>query len=138
MRYLLDTSALLAHHRGEPGSETIQAMLEDASATILLASVTLAEFARRLHALGADDSEVQADLSAYESLADEIVAIDAEIAQLAYALGRATPVRLPLIDALIAAAAKRAGATLVHRDPHFDAIPAGHLERFGFGAASRS
>ena len=36
MRYLLDTSALLAHHRRETGWETVQALFETDEAEILL------------------------------------------------------------------------------------------------------
>jgi predicted nucleic acid-binding protein len=129
MRYLLDTSALLAHHRQEVGAETVQGLLEDESVEIFLASVTLAEFARRLHDLGATPKEVTADLAAYESLADAVLPVDAEVARLAYTLCRATPERLPLVDALIAATAAHAKATLVHRDAHLRALPATHLSQ---------
>ena len=43
MRYLLDTSALLAHHRQERGWEMVQAALEDHESEIIVASVSLPE-----------------------------------------------------------------------------------------------
>ena len=134
MRYLLDTSALLAHHRQEAGSERVQAILETESAEIFLSSLTLAEFARRLRDLGASLAEVEVDLADYEALADEILPADAAVARLAYQLGCATPARLPLIDALIAATAAHAGATLVHRDAHLRAIPGERLAQHDLAA----
>ena len=53
MLYLFDTSALLAHYRRESGWQQVQAIFDDDAADILLASVTLTEFARRLRELGA-------------------------------------------------------------------------------------
>ena len=58
MRYLLDTTALLAHYRQELGWEAVQALLEDTAAEITLASPSIAEFSRRMHDLGADDRAV--------------------------------------------------------------------------------
>jgi predicted nucleic acid-binding protein len=130
IRYLLDTSALLAHHRREPGAEAVQALLEDESLGIYLASVSLAELGRRLHDLGASEAEVLSDLAAYEELADAVLPVDAAVARAAYALGRATPERLPLIDALIAATAQQAAATLVHRDQHLRSVPPALLRQY--------
>jgi len=48
MRHLLDTSALLAHHRQERGWEMVQAAFEDDEAEIIMASISLPEFGRRL------------------------------------------------------------------------------------------
>lgn len=123
MRYLLDTTALLAHYRQEPGWATVQALFENPEAEIDMASVSLAEYARRLHDLGATDAEVAEALATYSLLLSEVVAIDKELAQLAYAIYRQTPQRLPLIDALIAAAAQSRQATLIHRDRHMAAVP---------------
>ncbi|MCX7110926.1 MAG: hypothetical protein NTX45_12525 [Proteobacteria bacterium] len=53
MLYLFDTSALLAHYRREAGWQQVQAIFDDATTDILLASLTLTEFARRLRELGA-------------------------------------------------------------------------------------
>ena len=124
MRFLLDTSALLAHYRQELGWEAVQALFEAADADLLLASPSLTEFARRLRDLGADDQVVGEALNNYLLLFGEIVPIDTVTAVAAYRVGRRTPQRLPLIDALIAAAAQLREATLVHRDAHMAAIPA--------------
>ncbi len=123
MRFMLDTSALLAHNRRESGATTVQAIFEDGDADIFLASPSLAEFARRLHDLGMDDPTVRETLDNYILLFTEIVPISATAAIGAYLIGRQTEQPLPLIDALIAAAAQSRDAVLVHRDAHMAAIP---------------
>ena len=123
MRYLLDTSALLCHLRQEMGWEAVQALFEDETAELMLASVTVAELARRLRDLGASDSEVAELVAAYRLLFRDVIAINETIAWNAYEIGRQTPTRLPLIDAFIAAAAQTSRATLVHRDHHLASIP---------------
>ena len=123
MHYLLDTSALIAHHRHEAGWERVQALFEDADAEISIASVTLAEFARRLREFGAGDDAAREILADYQLLMTKVVAVDASVALRAVEIGARTPARLPLVDALIAAAAQASDAVLVHRDPHMAAIP---------------
>ena len=122
-RYLFDTSAVLTHYRKEIGWETVQALFEDGEAEIVIASPTIAEFARRLHALGVEDEEVERIVSEYALLFSAVIAVDAAVATNAYNIGRQTPDRIPLIDALIAAAAQAGEAALVHRDAHMAAIP---------------
>lgn len=129
MRFLLDTSALLAHYRHESGAAAVQAIFEDDEADIFLASPSLAEFARRLHALGVDDPTVRETIDNYALLFTEIVPISATVALGAYAISRQTEQRLPLIDALIAAAAQSWDAVLVHRDDHMAAIPGDILQQ---------
>ena len=51
--------------------------------------------------------------------------VDRLTAEAAWQLRQATPDRLPLVDALIAATARVADAVLVHKDPHMSRIPAG-------------
>jgi PIN domain nuclease of toxin-antitoxin system len=41
MTVVLDTSALLAHHRDEEGVDGVQSLFEDANIELLIASVTL-------------------------------------------------------------------------------------------------
>ena len=124
MIYLLDTSALLAHHRQESGWEQVQAIFADDGAEILIASVTIAEFARRMRELGAAEPGIRETLADYRMLFSEVIAVDGVLAWAAFQLGCRTPKRLPLVDALIAAAAQARGACLVHRDEHLVAIPA--------------
>ncbi|MEA2561691.1 MAG: hypothetical protein QOH06_3195 [Acidobacteriota bacterium] len=129
MRFLLDTSALIAHNRQEPGWARVQALLEESGSEVLAASVSLTEFARRLRDLGASDEEARRTVEDYRELLDEIVAIDDRVAFTAFDIGCALVERLPLADALIAAAARERGACLVHRDRHMAPIPSSLLEQ---------
>jgi len=138
MRYVLDTSALLAHHRQEAGWPAVQALFEADEAELILASVSLAEFGRRLRELGATETEAETVLASYQLLFGEVAPIDTATARAAFVLGCRTPRRLPLLDALIAAVAQIKGATLVHRDEHMRAIPAELIRQQDLGAASTS
>src|SRR4051812_39688346 len=113
MRYLLDTSALLAHYRQEVGWDQIQALFESDEAEIIAASVSLTEFGRRLRELGADETEVEEILTSYQLLFTEVTPVDAAVARAAFSIGCRTPRRLPLVDALIAAVAQSRLAVLV-------------------------
>src|SRR3954453_3144392 len=123
-RYLLDTSALLAHNRQEPGWPRVQALFGEDDSEILACSVSLTEFARRLRELGATEDEARRTVEDYLELLDEGVAIDEKVAFIAFEIGCAVEKRLPLADSLIAAAAHGRGACLVHRDQHMESIPA--------------
>lgn len=129
MRYLLDTSALLAHYRQEAGWEAVQSLFETDGAELLIACVSLAEFGRRLRELGATQAEVEETLANYELLFTEIALIDIAVAKAAFVLGCDMPRRLPLVDALIAAVAQIKVATLVHRDEHMRAIPSSLVDQ---------
>ena len=132
MRYLLDTTALLAHYRQAEGWERVQAYFEDDSAELLLASPSLAEFGRRLRELGADEATIDEVLVTYQLLFSEIVAVDAAVAKMALRLGWRSPRRLPLVDALISASAQVRDATLIHRDEHMRGIPADMVQQIDF------
>lgn len=129
MIYLLDTSALLAHHRQEPGWEQVQAIFTEDGAEVVIASVTLTEFARRMRELGASETEIRTILADYQMLFSAVAPVDGAVAWAAFELGCRTPERLPLVDALIAAAARLRGACLVHRDEHMAAIPAERVQQ---------
>jgi len=123
-RYLLDTSALLAHYRQEAGWEIVQAMMLEEDVELLVASVSLTEFGRRMRELEATEAEVADVLANYQLLVSDVVPIDALVALAAFEVGCRTPQRLPLADAIIAAAARSRDAVLVHRDEHMRPIPA--------------
>ncbi len=129
MRYLLDTSALLAHYRQEAGWEAVQSLFETVEAELLIATVSLPEFGRRLRELGATETEVEETLANYELLFTELVSVDTAVAKAAFTIGCRTPQRLPLVDALIAAAAQAKEAILVHRDAHMRAIPSSLIDQ---------
>lgn len=132
MTVIFDTSALLAHHRDEEGADRVQSYFENGDMRLIIASVTLAEFGRRILELGASQEEISIVLAGYRRLLDGIIAIDENVALKAFELAVKSPQRIPLIDSLIAATACMQDATLVHRDSHFDSIPPSILksERF--------
>ncbi len=123
MRYLLDTSALLVHYRQEVGWEDVQSIFERGEIEIVVASVSLTEFGRRLCDLGATEAQTETVLTSYRMLFDEVAPIDAATAMAAFLLGSRVTRRLPLVDALIAATAQVKGGVLVHRDEHLRSIP---------------
>ena len=124
MTYLLDTSAVLAHLREEPGAERVQELFDHDEGLVLLCSVSLPELARRLRELGATAEEAWEKIDGYRQVVDGVVPIDESVACESDRIRSATPERLPLIDALIASAARSRKAVLVHRDAHMRAIPA--------------
>ncbi len=135
-RYLLDTSAVLAHYRNEAGAARVQELIEEEASEILIATPTLVEFRRRMKELGATARGIDGAISAYEEMADGIVPIDKEAAEAAWRLSRSSGRRIPLVDSLIAGAARAASAVLVHRDPHMAAIPFSLLTQVQLGSKS--
>jgi len=123
MTYLLDTSAVLAHLRNEPGAERVQDLFDREKPSVLLCSISLAELARRLRDLGATPEETREKIDGYRQLIDGVVPVDESVACDSDQILIATPERLPLVDALIASAARSREAVLVHRDAHMRAIP---------------
>ena len=122
MSYLLDTSAWLAHYRKERGSERVQALFRESENRILLASVSVTEFSRRLRDLGASIQQIRETLTRYRHIIWKIVPVDGAVAMSAFEILHHTPQRLPLVDAIIAAAAQSESACLVHRDKHMRSI----------------
>lgn len=122
MTVLLDTSALIAHHRDEKGADAVQALFDDDGETLLVASPSIPEFARRLRELGASPTEARVVVATYLQALDGVVPIDADVAFIAFELTCKAKSRLPLVDALIAAAAIHTQARLVHRDSHMRAL----------------
>ena len=122
--YLLDTSAVLAHFRGEQGADQVQSLFGQGDARIYISAVSIAEFARRLKDLGASADEARRASEAYVSLVTDVVPVDKAAAYDALDVSTATPTRLPLADALIIACARSRSAVLVHRDQHMGPVPA--------------
>jgi predicted nucleic acid-binding protein len=123
MVYLLDTSAILAHFRNEHGADKIQSILEEISNEILLSSISIAEFARRLKDLGFNENEIENTISEYLLIIPSVIPADKNIAIEAFRIWNGTPGRLPLTDSIIAATALIKSACLVHRDKHMAIIP---------------
>ena len=134
LRFLLDTSALWAHFRREPGWNRVQELFEAPETEVLASSLSLTEFARRLRVLGATREEARSAAEAYRELVNEVVPVDEEVALAAFDLACEISERLPLADSLIAAAARVRGACLVHRDQHMVSIPARLVEQIDLSA----
>lgn len=119
---LLDSSALLAHYFGEPRAEMVRDYL--ASGEAVIAAPTTLEFRIRLAVLGVPHTIIEDSLRRYRLAFCDVVPIDDAVVDRAWEIRRATPTRLPTVDAFIAACASLRGATLVHADEHMAAIPA--------------
>jgi predicted nucleic acid-binding protein len=127
MNYLLDSSAVLAFYFGEAGGERVQQILSDDQVSVRLSVLTMAEFWSRLRAEGSAEAFTK-DWREISELMTEIEPVSMAVVRRSLDLREAARSRLPHIDALIAATAALNNAVLVHRDPHFLAIP-GHLLR---------
>ena len=128
MTHLLDSSALLAFYFNEPGAERVRDLLFDEGTTVGLSVLTAVEFWARLRNVGAEPV-FQATWSYFVGIMSDIRPVTSPVVLESIQLRRAASARLPTIDALIAATAAVHGAVLVHRDPHFAAIPAGRLKQ---------
>ena len=98
--------------------------------------MSLPEFARRLRDLGQDQAQIQSVLADYRHMLSGVAAIDEAVAEASAELLHVVSTRLPLVDALIAAAARVQGAILVHRDAHLRVIPADWVASIDLEAAA--
>jgi len=122
--HVLDTSALLAHFFDEPGADVVQKLWASKGPRPGICALTVAELRGRLGEELSDAGEAQAAADAYLRELTVCLHVDRAVAELAWHIRTVTPSRLPLVDAVIAATARAAGATLVHKDPHMASIPA--------------
>jgi predicted nucleic acid-binding protein len=122
--FLFDTSTLLLHYFKAPGSDWIHRIMTDTTNAIMIAAVSITELGRRLVATGCDPTEARSVALSYAAMCERVISVDTAASVRAFELGVASRARIPLVDALIAACASIADATLVHRDDHFLAIPA--------------
>lgn len=122
--HVLDTSALLAHFFDEPGAEVVQQLWDSKRSRPGICAVTIAELRSRLDLELSSSEDARAAADAYLEELTVCLGVDRAVAELAVHIRAATPKRLPLVDALIAATARAAGAVLVHKDPHMAQIPA--------------
>jgi predicted nucleic acid-binding protein len=120
--HVLDTSALLAHYFNEPGAELVDTLWADESNRLAVSAVTVAELKGRLNLEVADDAEATTAADAYLNQLTTCLPVDRATAEVAWQLRQAAHNRLPLVDALIAATARVAGAVLVHKDTHMSQI----------------
>lgn len=120
--FLLDTSALLTLRDDEAGADRVAALLERAQHGKLRCLGCFISLMEVLYRVWKDEGEAEGRL-AYEqclALPIEWVRESPELLVAAAAFKARYP--LSLADAWIAAAAHRAGATLVHKDPEFSAL----------------
>lgn len=128
MTHLLDSSAFLAFFFAEPGGDRVREILQDSHATVGIMALTAVEFWSRLRAEGAE-GDFRREWEEHLPLFERVVVADLPLCLKAVELREGTKNRLPTIDSLIAAGAALAGATLVHRDPHFAEIPEALLKQ---------
>lgn len=127
--HVLDTSAILAHYFDEPGAGTLEELWSSPDYRLAVSAVTVAELRHRLHQELERAADATAAADTYLNDLTTCLPVDRATAELAWQLKSTTPGRLPLVDALIAACARSAGAVLVHRDPHLAQIPPGLVEQ---------
>jgi predicted nucleic acid-binding protein len=120
---------LLAHFFDEEGAEVVQKLWESRGQKPAISAVTVTELRGRLHQEITDSREAESAAEAYLDELTICLPVDKAVAELAWHIRAATPRRLPLVDALIAATARAAGAILVHKDPHMARIPAALVEQ---------
>lgn len=125
MTHLLDTSAALAHYFEEPGADRVDAILRSSEARVGLSALSVFEIVQAVAHRTGDGAEGERAAGVYAGLAQEIVPVSMAVVRIALDLRRAASARIALADILIAATAAQQDATLVHRDPHFAALPAG-------------
>lgn len=121
--HVLDTSAVVAHYLKEPGTEEVHRLLCEASSQLGLSFITWVELRTRLGEVASSPEECERAFRLYTDVLTTPLAVGEAEARAAMRLREAATRRLPLADSLIAGCAVTADATLVHRDPHFAAIP---------------
>jgi len=136
--HLLDTSALLAHYREEPGYEVVERLLEEHPEEVCISAISWLEFHVHMKVLVPDAKARAESLAIYEELLAEALPATREVARAAFDLREQLAERIPNGDALIAATAWLRGAKLVHRDPHFSRIPETLLQQIVLPSKSKA
>ena len=125
MTHVLDSSAILADIFGEPGAARVNELINDPNATVGVSVITLFEtYTSVLHSAGSEALARRA-VATLRAAVSELAPVNEAVVELAMDLRHAATSRIATIDCLIAATAIQHGAILVHRDPHFGALPAG-------------
>lgn len=129
MTYLLDTSALAAHFLNQTGAAQVDQLIAEAPSDVGVCVLAWFELRYVLHRCGVSEKDSHQALALYRELPMTQVSISMEVVQRAMDIRDATPQRLPLADALMAACASLHHAVLVHRDSHYAPIPARYLRQ---------
>ena len=125
MTHLFDTSAALAMLLAESGGERVAAILDDPVNVVGISALTLFEVDTAvLHRTGSQEVADRMVAELRQGVA-EVVPVSESMVDLARQLRHEATARVATVDALIAATAAYRGAILVHRDPHFAALPVG-------------
>jgi predicted nucleic acid-binding protein len=127
--HVLDTSAILAHYFDEPGAGLLETLWADESNRLAVSAVTVAELKGRLRHEIADDAEAIEAANTYLNELTTCLPVERTTAEAAWQLRLSSSNRLPLVDAIIAATARAAGAVLVHKDPHMSQIPSAFVQQ---------
>ena len=122
-RYLIDTSALLAHLLQESGCEVVERLLETSGDKLAICILTWVEFEIFLNRSAYTAKEKARILSIYRTALGSPLPVDERVGREALAIREALGTRIPLTDLLIAACAKANGFDLVYRDKHLADIP---------------
>ena len=122
-RYLIDTSALLAHLLQESGSEVVEQLLEASGDKLAICILTWVEFEIFLSRSAYTAKEKARILSIYRAALGNPLPVDEKVGREALVIREALGARIPLTDLLIAACAKANGFILVYRDKHLADIP---------------
>jgi len=122
-RYLIDTSALLAHLLQESGCDVVERLLEASGDRLAVCILTWVEFETFLNRSAYTAKEKARILSIYRSALGNPLPVDAKVGHEALVIREALGTRIPLTDLLIAACAKAHGLELVYRDKHLADIP---------------
>ncbi|MCH8477106.1 MAG: PIN domain-containing protein [Wenzhouxiangella sp.] len=118
-QFLLDTSALLALREDEPGAERVADLLKDSAVQCHACFMTRMEV---LYRVWEDEGELAGKLALQQCLALPLDWVEASDALLLQAAELKAGFSISVVDAWIAAAAMRQGATLLHKDPEFEAL----------------
>lgn len=122
-RYLIDTSALLAHLLQESGCEVVERLLETSGDKLAICILTWVEFEVFLNRSAYTANEKARILSIYRAALGSPLPVDEKVGHEALVIREALRTRIPLTDLLIAACAKANGFDLVYRDKHLADIP---------------
>ena len=122
-RYLIDTSALLAHLLQENGCDIVERLLETSGDRLAVCILTWVEFEIFLTRSTYTAKEKTRILSIYRAALGIPLPVDEKVGREALAIREELKKRIPLTDLLIAACAKANNFELVYRDKHLADIP---------------
>jgi len=119
--WLLDSTALLAFVLDEAEAERVESLISDQPGEAAVSFATWVEVHGRLKALGLSEEDIEAQMTDARALPLATLWPDERILQRMLEIKAAG--YFPFADTLIAATAQGNDLTLVHKDPHFAALP---------------